>query len=326
MGVKINGEIIYQKLKSRFPNYLFDMSSYTNTHCKIPVICDKGHKSNQLVKNLLSGHGCNICGTDRSSEKQKSNFSEVLKKFKNKHGNKYDYSEFEYKNNRTDSTIICPEHGPFKQSSYTHIKGHGCPSCSKNRKLTTQSFISKSKELHNNKYDYTKVDYKNMKTPVIIICPKHGEFLQVPMTHIGQISGCPKCNESLGERLIANFLDKNEIKYVSQKKFDGCVNKSSLIFDFFLPDYNCCIEFNGIQHYYPVNIFGGDESFKITKLRDKIKYDFCAENNILLIVIKQDRKHIDISDVNLQINNILNILNKNESVLKFTEFIKPLLF
>jgi hypothetical protein len=320
MPPKIDKSDVYKRLKIVFPNYTFDMSDYKNTHCKIISTCDKGHTSQQSVKNLLKGHGCNICGNKSSSEKQKSNFNDVLKKFRDTHGDKYDYSNFKYSKNRVSSVIKCPIHGDFEQSPWSHMKGHGCPSCSNNKRFTTEDFISKSNGIHNNKYDYSKVDYKNMHKSVIIICPKHGEFSQIPMTHVGQMSGCPKCNQSLGERLIEKFLIKNGIKYIPQKKIEGCVSKSNLIFDFFLPEYNTCVEFNGIQHYYPVDIFGGKKSFEDTKLRDSIKSEFCKNNNIPLIIIKQDKKYIDLKDIEEQINNITKSLNKNEGVLKLTNF------
>lgn len=246
MGVKIEKDIIYQRLKSIFPDYDFDMSEYINTHCKIPTVCNNGHKSMQIVKNLLKGHGCNNCGNFKSSDKQRSDIKDVIDMFRKKHGDKYDYSEFEYKNNKEKSTIICPIHGKFQQSSWTHSSGHGCPSCSNNRKYSNDDFINKSNDIHSNKYDYSKVEYKNMHSPVTIICPKHGEFSQLAMIHISQMSGCPKCNQSIGEKMIERFLIKNNINYIYQKKFSDCKDKSLLSFDFYLPDYNTCIEFNGI--------------------------------------------------------------------------------
>lgn len=307
MGVKIEKDVIYQNLKSIFPGYHFDMSEYTNTHCKIPTICDNGHKSVQIVKNLLKNHGCNVCGNLKSSDKQKSNIKDVIDIFRKKHGDKYDYSEFNYKNNRESSTIICPIHGGFKQSSWTHSKGHGCPSCSGNKKLNTDQFIEVSNKIHNINYIYNFVDYKNMHSKVKIICPLHGEFYQIPLHHIKGV-GCPKCSQSKGERMVETYLNVNNIKFESQKKFDDCKHINHLIFDFYLPLYNTCIEFNGIQHYFSVGIFGGDEALEINKKRDKIKEEYCKSKDIKLIIIKQDKNHININDVNNQIDKIKSML------------------
>lgn len=61
------------------------------------------------------------------------------------------------------------------------------------RKLTTEEFIQRAKETHGNKYDYSKSQYINAKTKIIIICPKHGEFLQSADCHLNKRQGCPKC-------------------------------------------------------------------------------------------------------------------------------------
>jgi hypothetical protein len=125
------------------------------------------------------------------------------------HGDKYDYSKVEYVNQLTKVVIVCPEHGEFLQTPKAHLNGHGCRLCgnkkcsevNKNKKKTynlrkkydTESFINEAKEIHGDKYDYSKVVYKNKNTPVRIICPTHGEFLQRPYEHLNQKSGCPEC-------------------------------------------------------------------------------------------------------------------------------------
>jgi len=108
--------------------------------------------------------------------------------------------------------------------------------------------------------------------------------------------------------MVEKFLIENNIKYSSQKKFDDLKHKEHLYFDFFLPDHNCCIEFNGIQHYFEVEIFGGKDTLIETQIRDKLKENYCLKNNINLIIIKQDKKHINISDVESQIQNIKNLI------------------
>ena len=143
--------------------------------------------------------------------------------------------------------------------------------------------LFRSNITHNNKYDYSKSIYKNLRTKIIIICPIHGEFLQSPKNH--KYSGCPKCNESKGEKMINKILDDKYIKYIKQKKFDKCENIKKLSFDFYLPDYNVCIEYDGEQHYKPITYFGGIKRYEIQKKRDEIKNIYCIENNIKLLRI-----------------------------------------
>ena len=120
-----------------------------------------------------------------------------INKAKKIHGDKYDYSKVEYVNNHTKVCIICPKHGEFWQEPRHHLSKHGCPMCGKKtsdrkQSLTLNEFIEKSKQIHNGKYIYDKVNYVNLKTKVCIICPKHGEFWQAPHSHL-RGKGCPKC-------------------------------------------------------------------------------------------------------------------------------------
>ena len=308
MGLKISLDEIKKRLEDLFGNkYKYDFSNFKNTHSKIKVECSVHGWSDQILKNLFKGHGCRKCSYTVISNKQKSEFSDVLKKFRQVHGDKYDYSKFEYTKNRNSSTIICSIHGDFYQSAWTHMKGSGCPKCSGNKRLTKDEFILASNKKHTKGYIYDFSDYRNMHTKLKIVCPKHGEFYQTPMSHV-KGSGCLVCNQSQGERMVEKFLIENNIKYSSQKKFDDLKHKEHLYFDFFLPDHNCCIEFNGIQHYFEVEIFGGKDNLIETQIRDKLKEKYCLKNNINLIIIKQDKRHINISDVESQIQNIKNLI------------------
>jgi 5-methylcytosine-specific restriction endonuclease McrA len=122
---------------------------------------------------------------------------QFIKRSKVIHGDKYDYSLVEYKNARTKVKIICNKHGVFEQTPHSHLRGNGCKKChynksSKNAKSNIKSFIENSIKIHNDKYDYSLVKYKNSKTKVKIICPIHGVFEQIPNAHLnGQ--GCKKC-------------------------------------------------------------------------------------------------------------------------------------
>ena len=122
--------------------------------------------------------------------------NEFIEKSKQVHGNKYDYSKVDYINTHTKVCIICPEHGEFWITPNNHLRCHGCKSCGYiknaiNQTLSLEQFIKKAKKIHGNKYDYSKVEYHDMHTKICIICPKHGEFLQLPYDHL-QGKGCKK--------------------------------------------------------------------------------------------------------------------------------------
>lgn len=115
-----------------------------------------------------------------------------LKRARETHGNKYDYSEIEYISTKKPIKIICKIHGPFMQYPTDHLKGYGCSKCSKKYKPSTAEWIERARAIHNDEYNYSKVIYKDNKTPVCIICSKHGEFWQIPNNHI-KGTKCPKC-------------------------------------------------------------------------------------------------------------------------------------
>ena len=117
---------------------------------------------------------------------------ELIEKFKKVHKNKYNYSKVRYINCSTKIMIICPIHGEFLQNPTLHSQGHGCSKCGKVYRPTIEEVIEKFKKIHKNKYDYSKVKYKNCDTKVIIICPAHGEFKQTPYGH-SKGHGCREC-------------------------------------------------------------------------------------------------------------------------------------
>ena len=105
--------------------------------------------------------------------------------------------------------------------------------------------------------------------------------------------GCWKCKESKGEKIIGKFLINNHIKYERQYKFNNCRNIIPLSFDFYLSNYNTCVEFDGIQHFKSIEYWGGIKNLNYIKKCDKIKNDYCKNNNIKLIRIRYNENIID---------------------------------
>ena len=150
---------------------------------------------------------------------------ELKERFVNTHGNSYDYSKVEYKTMKTKVCIICPKHGEFWQTPNNHVKGQGCPQCAlektrelqrEKREKAKRTFIERVKKIHDNKYDYSKVEYIDAVTKICIICPIHGEFWQKPNTHLNG-HGCPKCNKSFKMNTI-EFIER--AKKVHGDKYD----------------------------------------------------------------------------------------------------------
>lgn len=169
------------------------------------------------------------------------------------------------------------------------MKGDGgCPKCAgewrhKQYSYTTEEFITKAKEVHGDKYDYSKVAYYNNKTEVTIICPKHGEFNQIAGAHL-QGTSCPKCNlvnqSKVYERLKEIFTN-TPILWEYSPQWLGLQR-----FDIYFSEYNIAIEYDGIQHYKPIEFFGGREKFELVQKRDKLKENKVRANKCILFRLK----------------------------------------
>ena len=209
------------------------------------------------------------------------------------HGDRYDYSLTNYINNYTKVKIICKEHGIFEQRPNHHIFNRGCPKCPKKNQINTDKFIKKAKEIQGDKYDYSFVDYIDNKTKVKIVCPIHGVFEQRPKDHTNKNQGCPRCRESKGEKEILNILQNNNIIFDRQKIFKDCRYIKPLPFDFYLLEYNTCIEFDGEQHYKMTPYWGNTKDYEKIKIKDSIKTTYCKNNNIKLLRIKYNDNILD---------------------------------
>jgi glutaredoxin/very-short-patch-repair endonuclease len=212
---------------------------------------------------------------------------DYIKKANIIHNNKYDYSLMKYNGYRSKIKIICPIHGIFEQIANNHIiNKSGCPQCSRdNHKMNTKKYNKKARIIHSDKYDYNLVEYIDDKHKIKIICPKHGIFSQLPYIHLNN-HGCPYCNESKGEKTIIEIFKKYNIQYETQKTFENCKYKRKLKFDFYISEYNLCIEYDGEHHYQSIAYFGGDNFLNDMKIRDSIKEKYCKYNNIKLLRIK----------------------------------------
>lgn len=170
-------------------------------------------------------------------------------------------------------------------------KSKGCPSCSgratsdSNRLTIFYPEVSSEWNYKKNKKLPSEFSYGSNKK-VWWICKNCSfSWFQKISSRTIEETKCPNCSICKGESSIKKYLDENNMDYVSQKRFDGCRNKKPLPFDFYLPCYNLCIEYNGQQHYQPFKFFGGDEKFKERKMLDKIKINYCKNNGILLLII-----------------------------------------
>lgn len=163
--------------------------------------------------------------------KKKITNQELIERFKRIHGNKYNYSRVNYISMHTKVCIICPIHGEFWQTPHNHLKGQNCPKCANivrgnSFRDTQEEFIKRAKSVHGDKYDYSRVNYINNRTKVCIICPEHGEFWQIPYSHLKGF-GCSLCNNIVcdtisfvtkAREIYGNTYDYSKVNYVHSKE------------------------------------------------------------------------------------------------------------
>lgn len=295
-------EFEFRARKIHGDKFSYDESSYRGIESPLRISCPTHGAYEQVGKTHLKTYGCPGCGNESTSNKLSLTREGFLEKAKKVHGDKFIYDKVLYSNNRTDVIITCLEHGDFTQKPNYHLLGNGCPLCGGTKKLTDDDFIVRSQAIHGDKYNYSLTDYQGNKKKVKIVCPEHGEFMQSPSHHL-MGCGCPSCNESKGEKLISKILKEKNIIFVRQKRFPDCKNKAVLPFDFYLPDYNACIEFDGIQHFEPWRLkdsLKANLKLQKTQENDKIKNEYCQTNSIVLIRIKYNE------NIENKLNNFLD--------------------
>jgi len=275
--------------------YDYSLVEYKNHMKKVKIICKKHGVFEQTPNNhICKKQGCPHCVINK-----KITTEIFIKRANLVHKNKYNYSLVKYNNIKSKLKIICNEHGMFEQVAYNHLNGSGCLKC-KRIIVDQKDLIKKSKIIHKNKYDYSLVDYKTTAKKIKIICKKHGMFKQYPLHHI-QGCGCPICKESKGEKFIVEYLNNKKINFLRNKSFENLKYKKSLRFDFFIKNYNMCIEYDGEQHFRPIEYFGGEKTYLESKKRDNIKNKYCEYNKIKLLRISYKQ------DIAVELDKIFNI-------------------
>ena len=322
----INTETFIKKARLKY-GYKFDYSKsrFKGKRNPITIGCRKHGFVKTTPQYHLYTNGCPECTKEQKIKKLRKTKTDFVKRAKKKFGAKtYDYSQFNYVTANVKGKIICKIHGAFAQSPSAHLASQGCPSCvrerqAKSRLNNTDYILKRFLSVHGDQYDYSAVRYEGVEKKVKIMCHKHGVFEMTPKSHIvGQ--GCPKCASSLGEKIIGDFLKDAGIKFEHQYKIQSSDQRLKR-FDFFVPKLKLAIEYDGRQHFEPVN-FGGmsdirarEEHLKQVE-RDLDKNEWAAKNGITLFRIPfEDRDDGMLDRLEEVIVHLMQ--NKNPEELKF---------
>ena len=258
-----------------------------------------------LPCSLLRGHGCPKCATTKGISKITKTHKSFIRELNKKHPTIEVLGE--YKTARTKITFKCTKDGfewDATPDTILRTRNKGCPKCSGNVKnKTTDDFIKELYTISSNIIIHG--EYVNSKIKVACECKACGYNWDATPSSLLAGSGCPKCNFSKGELAISKYLDDNYINYKTQYTFKGCKQKRKLPFDFYLPKLNIVIEYQGVQHYEPVEHFGGVKDFNLRKIRDDVKEKYCKQNNIRIIKIPYTTKDVGMYlDKELKINKL----------------------
>lgn len=357
-----------------------DRYDYTKVNYKrakdlVTVICREHGEFQAVASNHLNGSHCRRCYHKQRGDAARLTQSVVIERFRSVYGDRYDYSQFEYKGATTKSVVVCPEHGAFETHYARHYHNRvGCGMCFEEirgqgikrpeharsckttcPRLSLDDFVEQAKSVHGGKYNYSWVEWRGVTKAVNIICPRHGVFEQSPRKHLngqgcracsvkassksqrttlesfataaryhfrlrdkwiggktyvsfmcpehGEFTqraakhlsgqGCPACQASNGESLIRKWLTDRDVPFDTQKTFDALKHQKRLRVDFWLPQTQCAIEFDGDQHFRPVEYFGGVLAFIRRQHMDRIKDAFFERHSAATLVRIRDTSNID---------------------------------
>lgn len=237
--------------------------------------------------NALKGQGCQKCKYEKMRDKQIKPHEQYLLEVSIK--NQHIIVLGRYAGASTPilhKCKYCGKEWPICPSDV--LRGKGCRECSCKRwgLKARKTHLQYEEDLHKiNPHIEPIEDYINTDTVILHKCKVCEHIWPIKPNHTLAGHGCPVCDQSHGEREITQWLKNHFIDYIPQYKFNDCRDKLPLPFDFYLPEYNMCVEYDGLQHFEPIDWFGGEESLKATQYHDNIKTNYCKEKKITLIRI-----------------------------------------
>lgn len=269
-------------------NYDFSTLDVTTRDEKgrITITCKKHGDFKMRPSHFMDGCTCPYCnGSSKKDNEVNSELSKIHKDLD------FSITKFSEHDEKYRIKVICPIHGIRNLNYYNLRRGQGCDLCRHKKgglkqRMSYDTFIKRAEDTFGNgTYIYSKDIMKNRDDngKITVTCPTHGDFKVSLDNFLSRHSGCPICNQSHLEEEVRLFLIKNNIDFIQEKTFDWLKDKNNLFLDFYLPGLNTAIECQGIQHFKPVDFFGGENSLPIIEHRDDLKYRLCEEHNIKLL-------------------------------------------
>lgn len=286
------------------------LEQYVNMNTKIWHICKLDGTKWQMSPGAILHQGC---GCPQCNSKLKTHEQYVEELFE---VNQNIEVIERYVDSNTPIWHHCLIDGYQWKSSPSHtLRGAGCPKCDGSLKFTHEEFVVKCTQV--NPDIEVLEEYNGGKNKIAFRCKIDGHIWRTRPDGILEGKGCPRCQETKGERYVRQWLESKNISYIYQKTFDDCRDKNVLPFDFYISDYNVLIEYDGQQHFEPIDFAGKGEvwalkQFKKTQHHDNIKNTYCQLNNIRLLRISY------LQDIEEELNRFFSFEYSNIYGLKAT--------
>lgn len=263
-------------------------SEYSNNKRPLDCECSVHGKFRISWSSLLQGKGCRYCGIEHRALLNRKSDSEIRQLIQE--ADVYNQvillDNEDYAGVKVKHIFKCPEHGEYISTPENVLLGlkNGnscCPicrnlKCSERLRRDKEDVITQMSHVHNGLYEYDLNTYVDMKTKIKMVCKLHGEFWQTPQVHLSGC-GCPVCRSSRLEKSVADYCKSHGIRYIPQWKPDWL---KPLRCDFYLPDYDAVIECQGLQHFEPIDFYGGIKQFNKRQKADNKKLTLCLEHGI----------------------------------------------
>jgi len=295
-------EFIEKSRKVHGDSYDYSKSVYASYHDLVCIVCSRHGDFFQSPANHFAGQGCPKCGVGARSGPRITN-DEFIQRVTKVHDGKYDYSVTNFTGSHNQIDIVCPIHGRFTQMATNHLSGKGCNKCAREQvavvlSTTLDEFVIKANNVHSNKYDYSKIQFRGLGSDVVIVCPDHGEFIQKPKNHLTG-RGCRLCSIGIsrGERELASFIQELGIMTATSNR--SIIAPYEL--DIVVPDQKVAIEYCG--NYWHSQLNGKSRKYHLDKL------ELAESQGYRLLTIFEDewKNHQGIVE-----SRIRNILGKSD--------------
>jgi predicted nucleic acid-binding Zn-ribbon protein len=293
---KLTTEEYAEKIKN---SNITPIEDFIGRHTKIKHRCGVcGYEWSAYPGNILKGSCCPVCRKANAKNSKLKSHEKYVQDASQKNSTVDVIGT--YVNTKTKILHRCKICGKeFYIAPSSVLRGCGCKECGYKRVIQKKIDLNlpgcpKPKEKYIEqlaiKNPSVKLvgDYTKQSAYATFRCIKCGHIWSALAGNVLGGCGCPKCNVSKGEEKIKTYLSLKNISFEVQKTFGGCKKKRLMKFDFYLPDYNLCIEYDGEQHFKPLKHFGGEKDLTERQENDKIKTNYCLENRISLLRIRYD--------------------------------------